>query len=273
MKRRNLSLVLGLVLACIVVIPALVSVFWTPYDSQAMELSSRFQGPSAEHLLGCDHFGRDILSRVMTASFSALFSALVSVTAGSLAGIVLGTVAALSPKIARSVLMRLVDAMMAFPTILVALTLAAILGKGLVPSMFAVAFSMVPTYSRLTYTMVSEGRASLYVKAAQSYGAGRVRIAAFHLLPALLSRLVTQFTSSIGSAILLESSLSFLGLGIQPPSSSLGMMLSEARSYVLIHPYQALPSGIALLVLVLSFNLLGDALNSLLFEKRRAVHG
>ena len=273
MKRITPSLAAGITLVCIVLIPALVSLFFMPYDPQTMDLHSRFAAPSAQHLLGCDHFGRDLLSRLMEASRLALASGLFSVFLGALGGIILGIAAALGPKWLETMLMRLADALMAFPTILTALALAAILGRGTAPSIIAICVAMIPTFSRLTYSMVCEGRASLYVRAARSYGAGPLRIAFCHLLPSLMGRLVTQLTSSLGSAVLLESSLSFLGLGIQPPSSSLGMMLSEARAYVLTHPYQALPPGLVLLVMVLGFNLLGDGLNDLIFDRRRAVHG
>ena len=273
MKRLNASFLAGLVLVLFVVVPALLSFFYTPYDPAAMDLPSRFSAPSMRHLLGCDQFGRDILSRLMAASRIAITSGLFSVIVGSFSGIVLGIIAALGPKFLRRFLMRFVDALMAFPTILVALTLSAVLGKGIIPSIAAISISMVPSFSRLTCNMVLENRESLYVKAAESYGAGKVRIAMLHILPSILSRLITQFTSSLGSAILLESSLSFLGLGIQPPLSSLGMMLSEARSYVLIHPYQAVPAGVVLLILVLGFNLLGDGLNDIIFDRRRKVHG
>ena len=211
--------------------------------------------------------------RIMSGSLAALSSALLSVSAGAFAGIAIGVISALSPKWIGSVLQRVVDALMAFPTILIALVLVTIAGKGMLPSALAVAFAMVPVFSRLVYTMMLETKEKLYVKAAVSYGSGWLRIAVFHMIPSMASRLITQFTSSIGSAILMESSMSFLGLGIQPPSTSLGMMLSEARGYVLTYPYQAIPAGIALLVIVLGFNLLGDGLSEVLERGRRGRHG
>ncbi len=273
MRRHDASLVIGTVLVAAALLMALTSIFYTPYDPEAMDIYNRFQGPSLSHLLGTDHFGRDILSRIMSGTLTALSAAFVSVTAGALAGIATGMATALAPGWISGVLRRIVDAAMAFPTILLALMLVAIAGKGLLPSAIAVAVAMVPTFSRLVNTMVLETRSRLYVRAAESYGAGRLRIVIFHLFPPMLPRLVTQFTSSIGSAILLESSLSFLGLGIQPPSASLGMMLSEARSYVLTYPYQALPSGAVLLAVVLGFNLLGDGISEALAGRRSVRHG
>lgn len=273
MKKHRISFMIGLVLTVSAAVLSAVSIAFTPYDPESMDIYNRFQGPSSEHLLGTDHFGRDILSRIMSGSLVALSSALLSVTIGAVLGIALGLVAALSPKRISGILQRIIDALMAFPTILIALVLVTIAGKGILPSALAVALSIVPVFSRLVYTMILETMEKLYIRAAVSYGAGRFRIAAFHLFPPMLSRLVVQFTASIGNAILLESSLSFLGLGIQPPSTSLGMMLSEARGYVLTYPYQAIPAGIALLVIVLGFNLLGDGLSEVLERGRRGRHG
>lgn len=259
-RKPSLALAIGLAATLFFVLMSLFSLVYTPYDPEIMDLSARFAAPSASHLLGCDHFGRDMLSRIMTGTRTALFSALASVVTGSAVGILIALAAAFCPPFASAILMRLTDALMAFPTVLSAMTLAAVLGKGLVPSMVAIAMAMVPTFARLSYSMILETREAGHVKAARSYGASKPRLAFVHILPALAGRLVTQLTASIGGAILLESSLSFLGLGIQPPQASLGMMLSEARAYVLTHPWQALPAGIVLCLLVLAFNLLGDAL-------------
>ena len=139
--------------------------------------------------------------------------------------------------------------------------LVTVLGKGILGSVLAIGIFMIPTFSRLVYSMVLENKQRLYVKAAQSYGCSRRRIVLHHMLPDMLPRLITQFSSSIGGAVLLESSLSFLGLGIQPPTPSWGMMLSEARQFVLSYPYIAVAPGVVLLITVLGFNLLGDGLN------------
>ena len=270
---KGKSLKIGIILVSVVVFMAILSLFFTPYDPEAMDIQSRFQLPSLKHLLGTDHFGRDILSRLMSGSLVALSSAFISVTAGALLGIIIGLASALSPAWLGRIIERIVDAILAFPTILLALVFVTIAGKGLMPSATAVAVAMVPSFARLVRTMAMETKGKLYIKAARSYGAGYGRIIIFHLIPSMLSRLVTQFTSSIGSAILLESSLSFLGLGIQPPSASLGMMLSEARSYVLTYPYQAVPAGVVLLIIVLGFNLLGDGISDALSGRRAVRHG
>ena len=156
MKRHSISFILGTVITAVAIIFSVVSLVFTPYDPESMDIYNRFQGPSAEHLLGTDHFGRDILSRIMSGSLVALSSALLSVTIGALLGIVIGLVSALSPKYVSSILQRIIDALMAFPTILIALMLVTIAGKGILPSALAVALAIVPVFSRLVYTMILE---------------------------------------------------------------------------------------------------------------------
>lgn len=267
-RNFNLSLVVGLALVSVIILIFLCSFVALPYDPDEMNIRSRFQTPSAEHLLGTDQFGRDILSRVMVSSRSALLVGILSVFSGAFVGLVIGSLAAMSPKSIQIVIMRFIDGLMAFPGILMALMLCAVFGKGGGNAVLAIAIFMVPIFARLSYSMILESRTKLYVKAARSYGVGTFRMVICYMMPAMLSRLITQISSSIGSAILTESSLSFLGLGIQPPSASWGMMLSEARQYVLTYPYLALAPGVVLAIAILGFNLIGDGLND--YFSRRA---
>ena len=264
MKKRNYSLIFGLIFVSLVVFLLILSFIYLPYEVDQMDTRNRFLMPTGAHILGTDHFGRDILSRILVSTRSALLVSTTSVFLGALFGLILGALAALSPHVVESILMRFVDAMMAFPGILSAMVLSAVLGKGVMNASIAIAFFMVPIYARLSYSMILESRKREYVKAARSYGASTVRLFVFHMLPEMFTRLITQLSSSIGAAILTESSLSFLGLGIQPPGASLGLMLAEAKGYVLIHPYQALWPGIVLSIAVLGFSLLGDGINDAL---------
>ena len=270
MKKRNISLAAGLILLSVIFILFIMSYIYLPYRIDQMDIRNRFSMPSAEHLLGTDHFGRDIFSRILVSTRSALTVSVSSVLLGSIGGLILGSLAALSPLAIELVIMRLVDALMAFPGILSALMLSAVLGKGVMNASIAIAFFMVPVFARLSYSMILENRKRLFIKAARSYGASTPRLVLFHMLPDMLTRLITQFSASVGTAILTESSLSFLGLGIQPPGASLGLMLSEAKGYVLIEPYQALWPGIVLAIAVLGFQLTGDGINTLLH--REASH-
>lgn len=249
------ALVAGVAAAC------LVSLVWTPWDPSAMAPRERFSAPSAAHLLGTDQFGRDILSRTMVASQAALLVGLGSTALGALAGTALGALAAMAGRMLRAVIMRVVDSLMAFPGILLALMLVLVLGRGLTGALVAIAAFMVPTFARLAYSLVMEARGTLYVKAARSYGCSAARVAVCQVLPNILPRLATQFTSSAGAAMLLESSLSFLGLGVQPPQASWGLMLNESLQYATSHSGIAFAPGAALLLAVLGLNLLGDGLN------------
>ena len=181
-KRFSFSLVAGIILTGLIALLSMISVFYTPYDGEAMDLMNRFSLPSAQHLLGTDHFGRDILSRVMDACRRALSGGLFSVTLGSLLGIMLGLAASLSGRKTRELLMRFTDALAAFPTILTALMLAAVLGRGLLPSVAAICIYMIPSFSRLTLSMADEAGSRLYIKAAVSYNVPSGRLILFHLL-------------------------------------------------------------------------------------------
>ncbi len=245
----------------------LLSFLWLPADPEKMDTANRFALPCAAHLLGTDQFGRDVLSRIMVASRWALLVGLCSVAAGALMGMIIGALAAMMGGVVRAITMRFIDALMSFPGILLAMMLVVVVGKGILGAVLAIGIFMIPSFSRLVYSMVLENKQHLYVKAAQSYGCSKRKIVFSHILPDMLPRLITQFSSSIGGAVLLESSLSFLGLGIQPPTPSWGMMLNEARQFVLSYPYIALPPGLILLVTVLGFNLLGDGLNDKLVKR------
>ena len=265
---KNRTFLVGIILVTIILSLCLVSFFYLPYDPNKMHTTSRFLLPNGDHLLGTDQFGRDILSRIMVSTRYALLVGIVYVTAGDFIGITLGTVAGMAGRVLQGVIMRIIDGMMAFPGMLLALMFVAVLGKGLVNAVLAIAIFMIPSFARLSYSLVIDQKNELYVKAAKSLGASRFYIARKHILPAIIPRLITQWSSSIGSAILLESSLSFLGLGVQPPDASLGLMLSEAQQFILTNPYIAIPPGIVLVMAILGFNLIGDGLNDSIVERR-----
>ncbi len=267
MKRKGYSFYAGLILVLVIVFLTVLSFIYIPYPIDEMNLSNRFASPSSSHLLGTDQFGRDIFSRVLVSTRSALSVSVTSVFIGAAIGVALGSAAALLPHILEMIIMRFVDALMAFPGILSAVMLSAVLGKGIINAAIAISFFMVPVFARLSYSMILENKKRLYIKAAESYGAHGIRLVALYMLPDILSRLITQLSSSIGLAILTESSLSFLGLGIQPPGASLGLMLAEAKGYVLLEPYQALWPGVVLVIAVLGFSLLGDGISEFFIKR------
>ena len=247
-KKQSVSFWAGAIMAASIAAICIISFFWMPADPEKMDTLNRFALPSAAHLLGTDQFGRDVLSRIMEASRWALLVGVCSVTVGALAGSIIGASAAMLKGAVRAVIMRFIDGMMSFPGILLAMMLVTVLGKGILGAVLAIGLFMVPTFSRLVYSMVLENKQRLYIKAAHSYGCSGGYIVLFHMLP--------------------ESSLSFLGLGIQPPTPSWGMMLNEARQFVLNYPYIAIAPGVVLLITVLGFNLLGDGLNDRLVKRR-----
>ncbi|MGB4439368.1 MAG: ABC transporter permease [Sedimentibacter sp.] len=267
-KKKNITLLLGIALVIIIIGMCVVSFFYTPHVPYEMHAKDRFSMPTEEYLLGTDQFGRDILSRIMISSRYALLVGIVSVFIGAMIGLIIGSVAAFSNNIIQNIIMRFIDGLMSFPGILLAMLFVAILGKGLWNSVLAIGIFMIPVYARLSYSLVLNQKNNLYVKAAKSYGAGNLRIIFKHIMPSILPNLITQFSSSIGNAILVESSLSFLGLGIQPPDASWGLMLSESRQFTLTNPFIAVFPGIALIISLLGFNLIGDALNDSLIKKK-----
>jgi ABC-type dipeptide/oligopeptide/nickel transport system permease subunit len=266
--RKNVSLILGIILVLIIIAVWVLSFIYMPYPPNEMSIPSKFLKPDidSEHILGTDNFGRDILSRIMYGSRNVLLVAIGSVTLGTLLGIFLGAVAAMK-RFADRIIMRIMDGLMAFPGILLAMMLVTVLKRGIQGSIIAISIFMVPVFSRLVYSMILDTETLLYIKAAKSYGSSRRQIFFRHYIPAMLPRLITQFSSAIGSAVMIETSLSFLGLGIQPPFASWGLMLSESRQFFLGYPYLAVAPGIAIIITVLGFNLIGDGLNDILINR------
>ncbi|MDD4343752.1 MAG: ABC transporter permease [Eubacteriales bacterium] len=268
---KKYHLLVGGILSFLVLSLCLVSFFYTPYPPNEMNLSDKFISPgdSGKYLLGTDHFGRDILSRIMYGSQSIVIVCLLAVAIGALVGSVLGGVSGIFKGRISSLIMRGIDGLMAFPGILLAMMMVVVVGKGKEGAIVAISIFMVPSFARLVYSLILDSESNLFIKAAKSYGITRRRLLVKHYLPIILPRLITLFTACLGAAIMIETSLSFLGLGVQPPNASWGMMLNEARQNFLQYPYLAIPSGIAISLSVLGFNLLGDGLNEL-FTKRRS---
>lgn len=266
----NISLIVGIILVLLILVTCLVSFIYMPFSPNEMDITNRFltYDLNSAHLLGTDNFGRDILSRIIIGSRTVLAVSLSSVSIGAIVGIALGAVATLFKKIAGTVIMRVMDGVMAFPGILLAMMLITVAGRGTKGSIIAISIFMIPTFARLINSMMMDIENLLYIKAAKSYGSTNSQIFFKHFLPAMLPKLITQFSSAVGSAVMIETSLSFLGLGIQPPNASWGLMLSEARQFFLQYPYLAVAPGISIIITVLGFNLVGDGLNDLLINRR-----
>lgn len=268
-KHINRNLLLGIFLLSAVLLMAILSFFFLPYPPNLMDTPNAFLPAfqHSSHLLGTDQFGRDVLSRIMIGSRTVLLIGFVSVILGAFGGVLLGSCAALIKGFVSAVIMRGVEGLMAFPGTLLALMLVAMVGKGTLGSIIAISIYTIVPFARLTYTMILENENLLMVKAARSFGVNRIRMLKEYYLPIMLPRLLTQFSASVGSAVLTEAALSFLGLGVQAPDASWGLMLSDAKLDVLLHPDLAFAPGIAIFLTVLGFHLLSDGLNDLLIGR------
>ncbi|MDH7486692.1 MAG: ABC transporter permease [Anaerolineae bacterium] len=262
-------LVWGVVIVLAMSAVALLGYCAAPHDPTAMDIASRLRPPDAAHPLGTDQYGRDILSRVMGGAGIALSVGAVAVGIGLGGGVVIGAVAGFYGGLLGEVLMRLMDALFAFPAILLAIAVVGALGPGHVNAMLAIGVVNVPIFARLTRASVLAVREEGYVEAARSVGGTDWHILWRHILPNGLAPLLVQASVSFATAILSEASLSYLGLGTQPPLPSWGRMLEEARLFMDRGPWLAIFPGLAIGLTVLGFNFLGDGLRDHLDPHRR----
>ncbi|MGI8748538.1 MAG: ABC transporter permease, partial [Deinococcus sp.] len=221
--------------------------------------------------LGTDNFGRDVLSRLLAGAAVSIRVALISVSLATVAGVSIGTLAGFYGRWLDEVLMRLMDIIMAFPALLLAITVMAILGRGVENAMIAIAVVYTPIFARITRASILTIREAEFVTAARALGQRDLFLMARHVLPNALGPIIVQTSLSLAFAVLAEAALSFFGLGTQPPASSWGLMLADGRSYLLQAPWLGIFPGIAILLTVLSFNLVGDGLRDLLDPRMRQV--
>ncbi|MEO1000220.1 MAG: ABC transporter permease [Pseudomonadota bacterium] len=251
---------IGGALVALVAAAALLAVVWTPHDPTAIDIAKRTQPPSAEHWLGTDPLGRDILSLLMVGAQSSILVALLSIGLGGALGTALGLTASALGGWVEEAVMRLADLAIAFPAILFALMLAAAFGPSFTNVVIAIAFIAVPTFARVARAAGNAIWTRDFVRAAEAAGRSRLAITLDHILPNIAAILMVQATIEFALAILIEAALSYLGLGVQPPTPSWGRMLAEAQTLLFLSPELALWPGLAIVVAVLGFNLLGDGL-------------
>jgi len=249
--------------ACVVglaVLAAVIGPWLVPYDPSAQELALRLEGPSRLHWLGLDELGRDILARVMSGARISLFVGLVVVSVSASIGAAMGALAGYYGGIIDEAISRVIDILLAFPGLLLAIALVAVLGPSLTNVVLALSLIGWVGYARVARAQVLQAREFEYVVAARAIGAATPRILIRHVLPAALPALTVQATLGMGGAILSEAALSFLGLGVQPPTPSWGAMLNYGRVHVLDAPHLTVFPGLAIAIVVLGLNLLGDSL-------------
>jgi peptide/nickel transport system permease protein len=266
LRRRGAMLGLAVVIAFIVL--ALFAPWISPYDPLQTSWSAVRKAPTAAHWFGTDEIGRDVLSRVMWGTRASLLAGLVSVCISLALGVPIGLLAGYVGRGVDSLISRITDAMLACPFLILAIALAAFLGPSLTNAMIAIGISATPVFIRLTRAQVLAIKVEDYVEAARAVGNSHLRIALRHILPNVIPPLIVQATLAIAAAVIAEASLSFLGLGQQPPAPSWGSMLNTAKNYIDNAPWMAVWPGLSIFLLVLSFNLLGDGLRDALDPRR-----
>ena len=263
----NKNFTLGFCMSLIVVLFAVLSLTWTPYDGNRMNARERLQGPSLTHPLGTDQYGRDTLSRVMTGAVNSIIVGLVTVAIGLTVGVILGLASAYFGKFVDEAIMRFSDLLFGFPSVLTAILITSILGPSMINAMLAIGIFYIPEFARLTRAVSLTIWEREFITAARASGVSEWAITWRHVLPNILSPLLIQGTIQFAVAILAEAGLSYLGLGTQPPTASWGRMLNEAQTYMSRAPWMAVFPGLAIAWAVLGFNLLGDGLRDTLDPK------
>jgi ABC-type dipeptide/oligopeptide/nickel transport system permease subunit len=258
------ALVIGLALAC-----AVLGARITPHDPLRYDARSTLKGPSPAHLLGTDPLGRDVLSQVIAGARISMVVGLLSVLGGMVAGTAVGLAAGTVPGRAADLLMRAIDALLVFPSLVLALAITALLGVSLWNVIGALALTFLPTFAILVRGEVLSLREREFITAATALGSRRLRIMWRHLLPNLSDVLLVQASFGFGTAILTEASLSFLGLGMPPPALSWGRLLREGYSFLLLAPWISVASGAAIFVVVLAFQMLADGLQDVFGRRAR----
>ena len=266
--RRRRGAMLGLAVVAAFIGLALFAPWISPYDPLQTSWSAVRKAPTAAHWFGTDEIGRDVLSRVIWGTRASLLAGLVSVCISLVLGVPIGLLAGYVGRGVDGLISRITDAMLACPFLILAIALAAFLGPSLTNAMIAIGISATPVFIRLTRAQVLAVKVEDYVEAARAVGNSHLRIALRHILPNVVPPLIVQATLAIAAAVIAEASLSFLGLGQQPPAPSWGSMLNTAKNYIDNAPWMAVWPGLSIFLLVLSFNLLGDGLRDALDPRR-----
>ncbi len=251
---------LAVVFLLVLVGAALTAPLVAPYNPTEQFLAKRFKAPTLENLLGTDNYGRDVLSRIIYGSRSALIVGIVTVSISLFLGSTIGLLAGLGSRNLDSVLMLFMDSILSFPTILLAITVVSFLGYGLVQVMLALGIISSPVFARLVRAETMAIKGEGYVEAARALGTPVIKIVFKHIIPNILGKVVVQCSIVFALSIVTEASLSYLGVGTQPPEASWGLMLKDARNYLVQAPWLAIYPGLVLAFTVLSFNVIGDTL-------------
>jgi peptide/nickel transport system permease protein len=267
---RKLVLI-GVVILLLLFGMAIFAPWLAPYPPNVPVLDDFLQGPSSHHLLGTDSLGRDLLSRILWGARTSLEIGLIVVAIGSVTGIVLGLLAGYYGGWVNQIIMRIIDALMAFPMIILALIIAALLGGGMKNVIIALSIGMMPSYARVMCGQVLTIKENDYVTASRSLGASNWRIMFSHVFHNCLPPLIVMITMMLGSVILAEAGLSYLGIGISPPTPSWGSMINDGQQYLLDFPIMSFAPGVFLMLAIFAFNMVGDGLRDALDPSLRGT--
>ncbi len=262
-KRRNHQLSVGLVLTGFFLLLAIVGQFWTPYSPTEMNSMAVNLSPCFEHPLGTDNFGRDILSRVMNGSGMTFMVAMGTVAIGAVLGTIVGAFTGYFGGWVDEVVMRLNDMLLSFPSVLLALIFISFLGPGTENVIIALGILFIPSFARIVRSEMIRCKELDFVKSAKVMGISSIRIIFSHILPNARVSILTTAAIAFNNAVLSEASLSYLGLGLQPPMPSLGRMLSEAQGYLFSTPWYAIAPGIVIILIILGFSMISEGLRAI----------
>ena len=268
--KRKVSIV-GLVILAIFFLMATIGPFLCQYDPLAQDTTIISQGPSSEHWFGTDYLGRDTFTRIVYGARVSLSISFAGVFSGCLVGIILGVWAGYFGGWVDAVISRLIDVLLAFPGLLLAIVIVAILGNGTQNTVIAIAVFAVPSIARMVRGVVISNKDAQYIGAARVMGESNSRIILTHIIPNSVSQIIVNVTLNLGTAILTSSSLSFLGMGVQPPSPEWGAMLNKAKEVLRVNPWEAVFPGLVITLVVMSFSLVGDGLRDALDPKLKNV--
>jgi len=256
----NFELKLGACIGLVIVAMSLLSFFWVPYDYNLMDQNSRLLPPGFSHLLGTDNFGRDVFSRVMAGGRNSLLLAVCTVASAAAAGSILGLLAGYIGGITSEIIMRIIDTLNSFPSIVLALMLVAVMENSQFTLFIALFIVFIPSYTRVMRTGALQYKNASFIQAEKIIGAGFFRITLIHILPNVAPALLSASALGLSNAILAEAAMSYLGMGIQPPHPSWGRMLHEAQAWFFNAPWCAAAPGLFIMLTVAAFHLLGDGL-------------
>jgi peptide/nickel transport system permease protein len=263
--------IFGAVVIILLIFVAIFAPWLAPYDPYEPDYNNTLLQPTREHLLGTDAIGRDTLSRIIYGARTSLVIGIITVSCASAVGMILGLTAGYFGGWTYTIIMRFIDSLMSFPMILLALVVAALLGGGMKNVIIALSIGLTPSYTRLMCGQTLSVKENEYVLAGRALGASNLRIMFRHILPNCISPIIVVMSMMLGTTILAEASLSFLGIGIAPPTAAWGSMINSGREYLLSHPILSFAPGFVIMLVVLSFNMVGDGLRDALDPRLRGT--